>query len=363
MKNPITRILLFFYFFLVSCTGLLSHPSWGIIVDSLENIYFVDVLHNGDGSLWKIHADHQKIEAVQTYFHAHDIQMDHQGRVWAAIAIWRSGEIEEEGHNYLFQYHPETNQLDTILFTEDWDEFHGSVFAVSPDIDQVYFTMDNKLLAKPLDGGAAYPVIDHEFGRLNTMVIGPNGKLWITDKRQANGTLYQWSEQDGLTVFAQNLFPQIPANPIFEEVRHQLFYGIGFSFEGHPILSDNAERRLVEILGPKETRTVFQSEEKWHPSGIFTHNGKYYMLETGWEDGQGHLGPRVNILDDQFRLLERLEIDYRTQMIIKTKETDPKKELEEEKSRGGGFQAYLLLIPLVVMLYIFLLGRKKISTE
>ena len=39
---------------------LMAHPSWGIVVDSEENIYFADIFHNGRGSIWKLRKDYRK---------------------------------------------------------------------------------------------------------------------------------------------------------------------------------------------------------------------------------------------------------------------------------------------------------------
>jgi protocatechuate 3,4-dioxygenase beta subunit len=298
-----------FFFHLVFLASLSAHPSWGIVVDPDENIYFVDVMHNGDGTLWRIAPHYQKLEAVFTKFHAHQMIMDQSGQIWIAQAIWRSGEIEGEGYNFLYRFSPETNNLDTVVFTEDWDEFYGGSFTMSADSRSAYFQMNEQVQVKPLEGGKTHPLLNHKFGRINTLATGPDGTLWITDKRHKGGTLFRWSSTTGLEEYATELLPDNPADPIFEEERHQLLYGIGFSVSGNPLITDNSQRCIQEILPGNKKKRVFQSEKNWHPVGVYERNERYYVMETGWSK-KGHLGPRISILNASFQLEKRLEIEF-----------------------------------------------------
>ena len=286
---------------------ILAHPSWGIVVDDNGCIYFADVMHNGDGTLWRIDPETHELEAVFKNFHAHQIYMDAHQNIFAGVAIWRTGEIEGEGHNYLFKYETKTKTMDTLLFTDDWDEYHGQNFALSIDWNSIYFTMDKQIHMKPLNGETS-PLIDHIFGHVDTMITDKDGVLWITDSQANNGTLYQWSSDKGLVTYAQDLMPQNPKDPLFEEKRHQTFYGIGFSHEGFPLLTENASRSIHEVAENGSSKVVYHSEAYWSPSGVYFKNDHYYIIETGYH--RGHLGPRIVITDTNFKMLKIYSIDF-----------------------------------------------------
>jgi len=304
---------IFFSFLLLCTTNLFSHPSWGIVVDENGCIYFADVMHNGDGTLWKIDLQSMELETVFEKFHAHQIYIDDNDDIIAGVAIWRTGEIEGEGHNYLFKYHTGSKKLDTLLFTNDWDEFHGQNFALSKDYSEVYFSMNKQLHLKPLKGKVR-PLLDMKFERINTMTTNVDGSLWFTDSRTNNGTLYKWTKEKGLEEIAYNLMPQNPESPIFKEKNHHLFFGIAFTHEGNPLLTENANRSITEITKDSKTKTRYTSSLNWSPTGIYYKDDQYYIIETGYN--KRHLGPRIIITDKNFETKRVLEINFETKTLI-----------------------------------------------
>lgn len=307
LKSLFVLLLLFYLPF-----NLQAHPSWGIVVDENGCIYFVDVMHNGDGSLWKLDPNTKKLEVVYSNFHAHQIYINKPNEIVAAIAKWRTGEIEGEGHNYLFKYTTNTKQLDTLLFTDDWDEFHGQNFAISNSLKEVYFSMNKKVNVKYINGNTK-PLINHEFQRTNTLTTDQNGNLYITDSNYKNGTLYIWNKLSGLKELANNLLEQNPENPIFKEKRHQLFYGIAFSKDNNPLVTESASRTIKEVYQDGSHKIVYTSIQNWTPNGVFFKNGKYYIMETGYD--RQHLGPRIIITDHNFKILQTFEIDFLSKRI------------------------------------------------
>lgn len=291
----------------VSSTSIFAHPSWGIVVDDNGCIYFADVMHNGDGTLWRLDPNTESLEAVFKKFHAHQIYINNKSEIFAGIAIWRSGEIEGEGHNYLFKYETNTKTLDTLLFTDDWDEYHGQNFALSNDYKNIYFSMNKQIHVKPLDG-KTQPLLNKKFDRINTLTTDAQGNLWITDSRQNNGTLFKWNNHEGLVEVCNNLMPQNPKNPIFEERNHQLFYGIAFSHDQKPLITENANRYITKINNNGVPDIVYKSELFWHPTGVYFKNGNYYIMEVGYN--KTHLGPRIVITDKNFKIKTVYEIDF-----------------------------------------------------
>ena len=302
--------------FLLSTTaiGVTAHPSWGLVVDDRGCIYFADVLHNGDGTLWKINPEESSLEAVFTNFHAHNITINQQNEITAGLAIWRSGEIEEEGHNYLLKYYPETGHCDTLLFTDDWDEFHGQTFTMSSSEKELYFSIHGQLYIKPI-GGKTQLLLQHKFQHLGTLTLGHEGGLWITDSRKNGGSLYLWNQQNGLVEIANRILPEKPAAPIFKDTRHQLLFGVGFTPDCEPLVTENADRAIWRINEQGEKFKVYQSPLYWSPVGVYYKNGNYYVMEVGYQGGTGHLGPRILILDKNFAICRKFEIDFASQTI------------------------------------------------
>lgn len=309
-----TRIRLFISALLVFAfsINIQAHPSWGIVVDENGCIYFADVMHNGDGSLWRLDPSTSELDLVYSNFHVHQIYLHQSNQIIAAIAKWRSGEIEGEGHNYLFKFDTNLKKLDTLIFTDDWDEFHGQTFAVSNDLKAVYFSMNKQIHIKPIQGKTT-TLLPRKFERICTLTTDTQGNLWITDSKYKNGTLFKWTKNKSLKEIANNLMPQQPKNPIFEEKRFHLFYGISFSKSNNPLVTESASRSIKEVLPDGSNKNVYQSDLNWSPNGVLFRNGNYYIMETGYV--KKHLGPRIIITDSNFNVIKKIEIDFASMRI------------------------------------------------
>ncbi|MCB0278217.1 MAG: hypothetical protein KDD94_01855 [Calditrichaeota bacterium] len=269
-------------------SGLIAHPSWAITITHDGTIYFVDVLHNETGTLWRLSKD-LKLTAVLTDFHSHDFHVDKDGILWIAQAIWKTGSVEGEGINLLFRFDPKTEKLDTIIETRDWDLFYGSAIAMSSTNKSVYFSIHDRILRKDLNGSTHFE-IDQVFGHVNDLALDKNGVLWITDTQKDNGAVYKWSNNK-LELVATQLLKANHAEPIFEEKRHQFLSALVFDEQNRPYVSDNYKRQICRIdrSGPK---LIYQSEKSWYPAGFcFDRNSALIIMETGW--GRGALGPRI----------------------------------------------------------------------
>ncbi len=334
-----------------------AHPSWGIVADKQGNIYYVDVMHHGDGGLCRINAAHNKLEVIQDNLHAHYLQADNDGNLWAAADIWHQGEIEGEGHHYLVKYNPSANAIDTVFFTDDEDIFFGNNFSVDSKNNLVYFTIHNKIFANDFHGHTTQ-IVEHEFGWVNTFNADKYGNIWITDKQKDNGTLYKWNRDEGLTTYASGLLREPINSPIFEESNHQRLYAISFDDDGTPLLCDNATRTLRKILADGTVETVYKSPMYWHPIGVFKQNGNYYVMESGW-DKNGHKGPKIIIFDENFNQTEELIIDAAAQTVHKAPATKPVNPQEQRQRKSLLLPVLSGSVVIIILVSVIRRRRKK----
>ena len=52
-----------------------AHPSYGLAMDSLGNLYFSDIAMNGRGTVWRLNAE-MELEELFREFHAHSLNVD-----------------------------------------------------------------------------------------------------------------------------------------------------------------------------------------------------------------------------------------------------------------------------------------------
>ena len=281
LKSLVTVLAIFFCF-----TSLQAHPSWGIACAPDGTIYFVDVMHNGDGTLWKILKD-GSLQKMITNIHAHQMVLGDNGKLYVAEAVWRQGEIEGEGHNYLYEIGPD-GVVDTMIFTDDWDLFFGGGFAINSQ-DDVFFSMNKKVWQYKENG--ASDLMNHKFSSVNTIFCDSKDRIWITDRDYENGSVFVYSKTKGLQVIASNLIPANPTNPPFEERRHQMFYGIAEDLQGNIYITENGWRKIFKIDTDMRLSEFYQSRSPWYPVGITFDNKTPVIMEVGYE--RRHLGPRI----------------------------------------------------------------------
>ena len=100
-------------------------------------------------------------------------------------------------------------------------------------------------------------------------------------------------------MYVDNLIPAKPRAPVFKERRHNIFYGIGFNEKGDPIITESADRKVVEISPFGHKKLINQSPKHWHPLMAVHHGGKYYVLENGWKIPFGYQGMKIQVLNEK----------------------------------------------------------------
>ncbi len=279
---------------LLMMIGLSSeeHPSWGIVVDENGVIYFVDVMHH-DGTLWQYNPQSGDLKAlVKDHFHAHCLQMEND-QLMIPTQIWIDGVIMGDGQNYMFTYDLNSHTLDTVMKSTSYEKYAGGNATMNVHDNEVYYAHKNQIYAVDVASGKRRLLLEHTFERISTMNYDENGCLWITDSYADGGSLWKWSASDKLIQVTKNLIPEHPTALPFKEKNHHLLYGIGFSEKGNPVICESADRQVKEVLPSGKTRVVYQSPEHFFPVGVHYFDRKYYVMEIGYVQGEGHVGPYI----------------------------------------------------------------------
>ena len=295
MKRNFLKISMLLILIVGSLGTTEAHPSWGLVVDSKGVVYFVDVLHH-NGTLWKYNPQSKILKAlVQGDFHAHTLQIDENDILFIGVQLWKEGEIMGDGHNYLFRYNTKNDKLDTLIFSTSYKRYFGGNVVYNQAKGEVYFPHEKKLHVHHMCTNKSKVLMDHTFQRFSSFTYDKNRSLWIADSYAQKGSLYKWTEKDGLKLYANHLVSETPENPPFSEKNHWLIYGITFSKIGNPIICISGERRLCEILPNGDTNLIYQSPENFFPTGVFNKNSRLYIMEVGFIKGKGHVGPSILI--------------------------------------------------------------------
>lgn len=310
------RTIIFIFIGLFFLQPSNAHPSWAFLIDEQGCIYLVDLMSD-DGALMYVDVNKEELTVLATGFHGHSMHFGADGHIYAGLNIWRQGEIEGEGHNYLIRINTRTQDLDTLLFSDRYLDFFGADISMSDDLKTVYYNYSDHIYAKTLPSEPTRKLIDHTFERPGPIAPDLKGNLWIADVRHKDGALFCWNAGEGLHEYATGLIPRHPEQPVFKERRHHIFFGLSFSLDGHPIITESAGRKAVEVLPNGKKRLIYQSPPHWHPLMVRHHKRKYYVLENGWKVPGGYQGMRIRVLDQQLDLIENIEVDARKRKVVR----------------------------------------------
>lgn len=347
------HLSIFSFFLFLTAPSLPAHPAWGLAIADNGDIYFTDVLHHRQGALWKIDTE-GKVSTVITDYHAHDMHLDRQGRLWLAENRWIQGEIEGEGLQTLIRIHP-NGSIDTLIRTDDWDAFYGGAFTVD-EAENIYFSIHEQVLVRRADTPPV-PLFKKPFGRLADLFVDAAGSIWFADKRKDMGTLYRWNREEGLQTVATHLMEASPQQPVFEETRLQLLYGIAQDPGGNIYVADNASRVIWKIVASGEKSVFYTSDWPWHPIGMDFYQDHAVVMESGFESGKGNLGPRVwrYHADGSKEML----FDYETYV-----SKDGSHPVEEMPQGGGGPWGFVVFLALLVAAgALFYLRQKRLPRQ
>lgn len=257
-----------------------AHPSWGIVVDEYENIYFADILHNGMGSVWKL-TNKGKLELLLENFHAHNVSLDADGNLVAA-----HGE-----NNHTMVRLKADGRIDTLYHRLNHKEFNGGNCTYTP-FGEIVFAAENYLW-RVNQFGEKEKVSAYKFGWNQTVYADDYGNYYAPEIGEGIGKLIRIDSTGKSQIIATNLITK--SDRPFD--RHaDILMGITLGCDGHVYVAELAGKRIIKVLENQETETFYTSNDDWFPTGIDFFSGNAYILE--YKSKNGHEGPRITKIDE-----------------------------------------------------------------
>lgn len=281
----------FILLFIIFQNYAIAHPAWGIVVDSKGNIFFSDLMHNGNGTIWKLDRN-GKLTSILENFHSHNLIIDSDDTLWAAENknIYKYG--IEEWEQRLVRISPD-GKIDTLLETKNLNQFNASTFSMD-ESKNIYFFNDNTFYKRTIDGEPEI-ISTKSFGQVIGSYFDSENNLWWTDSKNKNGVLYKTIAGNKVYEYARNLIALNPENPPYREVRFHLLYGITTDENGFVYVAESADRRILKIGNNKKYSVIYTSESPWFPVGIYWSKGDLIIKESGFNGT--HTGPRIIKID------------------------------------------------------------------
>lgn len=270
-------------------TPLNAHPSWGIVVNSSGEIFFSDVLHGGEGTIWKIDKK-ERLTPIMKEYHAHPLHIDKNDVLWASANRYITGLIEGDGEHVLTKIYP-NGKKEELIRTRTIQDYAGGNTTVTLDGEPVFEYL--KQLYKRTKNGKVELLVDHIFDRLVTLYTAKDGSIYVTDSRHQGGSIYRIASTGKMTLYASNLKEKQPENPPYKEPSHNLLYGMTEDAKGHIYVANSGSRRILQLAPDQEKEIIYESKAPWFPVGCVFYNQTLYIMEVGFEPGKGHLGPRI----------------------------------------------------------------------
>ena len=277
---PSQKITLLFYF-LFLYTSIWSHPSWGIVVDSDNNIYFADIGNNGRGSVWKLYSCGE-IELLLGDFHAHNVSLDANGNLITAHG--------EDNHTIVKRF--KDGALDTLFQTRDHVQFFGGNCTYTLQ-NEILFCIEHYIWRLKPDGNKEK--ISHHYFEWNQAIFSDKeGNVYAPDKAIHDGALIKIDKDGQAKIIATNLLSTL-ARP--RDKHNDVLLGMGKDENGAVYICENAGRRVIQINEESgQTNTFYTSDDNWFPTGVYFHNQETYILEFRYTSS-GMEGPQIVKLD------------------------------------------------------------------
>lgn len=279
----ITRTVYISLLFSILFCKVQSHPSWGIAINAAGELYLADVMHGGQGCVWKIDTS-GVAEVVLEGFHCHALVLQPDGHIYAA------GSREKERQEWHTLVQIKTGGITRELFrTKNWNEFYAGAFGMDGK-GNAYFLIRKRLWQRFPDGRVrAYS--PHRFKWANNLASTRDGEVYVLEKREGGGTLYCMGSNGNPDWVAEGLiaFPADTVNCPDEHDRRIL--GMTLDPENNIYLASNCARQILKINPMGETSVFYRSKDDWYPAGLCFNGNEAFIIEV--KQSGGIWGPRI----------------------------------------------------------------------
>ncbi len=262
---------------LICYNPVIAHPSWGIVVDQNNNIYFPDIAHN-DGTIWKLTPEGELIQILD-HCHAHNIVLDPQGNIITANG---------EGNHAMIKIYP-NGTVDTLYQTRNIDKFFGGNCTWSEKYGIIYGQKSKQLLYTIDANGNQKPLCNYKFVWNQALYVDSDQNVYATDIGIENGALIKIDTSGIATIIARDLISKLDR----PKVKHNdILLGITKDQEGNIYVVETAGKRIIKISKDLKTENFYQSKSNWFPCAITFSNGDAFIMEYR-HGAKGIKGPRI----------------------------------------------------------------------
>lgn len=314
--------------------SLKAHPSYGLVITDEGDVIFCDVLHHG-GTIWKLDRE-GTLSKLLTGQHCHFIFQDHRGQIWGTHHDYL--EARDTNENTLWRLTGGRKEV-VIPPTLDPTVFSGVNFVVD-QVGKIYYNAFGKLYVRETNGDIAL-LSPHQFGRIMSLQLAPDGQIIVVDNNADGGALIKVDPAGALTYVATALLDPDPPNPPFAEPRFNMLFA-AFADPQHNIyVADSGSRRITKVDTAGRISHIYHSEAPWYPVAYAERNGVAYVMEMSYVPGKGNLGPRIQRLAGGEQTI-LVNIDDPAENGRRVREPEPQEAVPERSPKRGRTGRWLL---------------------
>ncbi len=283
------RLALIYFCLLTLGLSVKAHPAYGIVVDKTRNIYFADLGHHGDGTVWKLSND-GKLTALFKDFHCHYIMLDKDQNLLAEL-VKQVGENDYKG--YVLRY-TKNGVIDTIKYTDGFVSLKGNMYKYESK-GYLYKTDVKGIVSKHSQRKLEW---------VQSIYVDDEESVYLPDKGVGNGILLKIEENGNSSIIATDLIAKLKRP---RDIHQDCVLGVAKGCDGRIYVAELAGQRILKVLDNQKTETFYQANGDWFPTGIDFLAGDAYILE--FKTKGGIEGPRITKVDESGKTTELFNYD------------------------------------------------------
>ena len=274
---------------LITPIRIFAHPSYGIVVDKYRNVYFADLSHNGDGTVWRLSKE-GKLTALFKDFHCHYLMLDKNDNLLVEV-VKQIGENDYQG--YVVRY-KQNGSIDTLKYIDGFVSLQGNTY-----------TYESKgYLYKTDVNGKKTKHGSRKLEWVQSIYVDDEENVYLPDKGVDNGILIKVDTNGIHTVIATDLIARLDRP---RDMHQDCILGVTKGCDGSIYIAEMAGQRILKVIDNQRTVVFYTSEGNWFPTGIDFFAGDAYILE--YKTKGKNEGPRVIKVDESGNKIESFNYD------------------------------------------------------